>query len=129
MWSWVPKNSDNLTSRNYHISGEILKYKDDILPFIFTYNPNNLNVFPKVREIYENLQTLKTLSKIFAKRKLIDCRREPFNFKRLFCSSNFLTNKKKKKKKSGKSYFCCDYIIEGYFFKYTNWHQTIYFEI
>ena len=32
-----------------------LKKKDDILPFISTYNPNNPNVFSKVREIYGNL--------------------------------------------------------------------------
>ena len=46
-----------------------LKNNDDILPFISRYNPNNPNVFPKVREIYGNLQTWKTLGKIFAKHK------------------------------------------------------------
>ena len=54
-------------------SGKIKK-KDHILPFISTYstyNPNKRNVFPKVREIYGNLQTTKTLDKIFAKHKLI----------------------------------------------------------
>ena len=54
-------------------SGKIKK-KDHILPFISTYstyNPNKRNVFPKVREIYGNLQTTKTLGKIFAKHKLI----------------------------------------------------------
>ena len=46
------------------LRSEKLKKKDDILPFISTYNPNNPNVFPKVREIYRNLQSSKTLGKI-----------------------------------------------------------------
>ena len=37
------------------LRSEKLKKKDDILPFISTYIPNNPNVFPKVREIYRNL--------------------------------------------------------------------------
>ena len=49
-------------------------------------------MFPKVREIYGNLQTPETLGKIFAKHKLIDCERQPSNLKRLLCSSNFWTN-------------------------------------
>ena len=52
----------------------ILQEQDDILPFISTYDPNNPNVFPKVREIYGNLETSKTLGKIFAEHKLIDCK-------------------------------------------------------
>ena len=48
---------------------EKLKNKDDILLFISTYNPNNPNMFPKVRKIYENLQT----SKLYAKYSLNTC--------------------------------------------------------
>ena len=66
------------------LRSEKLKKKVNILPFISTYNPNNPNLFPKVREIYENFQTSKTLGKIFAKYKLIDCKRQPSNLKRLF---------------------------------------------
>ena len=103
---------------------EKLKKKDDILPFISTYNPNNPNVFPKVREINRNLQTSKTLGKIFAKNKLIDCKRQPSNLKRLLCSSNFSTNEPTfKTTKCEKSCFCCDYIIEAELFKFKNWHQ------
>ena len=66
------------------LTSEKLKKKDDILPFISTYNPNNPNVFPKVREIDRNLQTSKTLSKKFAKHKLIDCKRQPSKFEKAF---------------------------------------------
>ena len=34
------------------LRSEKLKKKDDILPFISTYKPNNPKMFPKVREIY-----------------------------------------------------------------------------
>ena len=54
------------------LRSEKLKNNDDILSFISTYNPNNPIVFPKVRRIYGNLQTSKTLDKIIVKRKLID---------------------------------------------------------
>ena len=79
---------------------------------------------PKVREIYRNLQTSKTLGKIFTKHKLIDCKRQPSNLERLLCSSNFSTNKPTfKTPKCRKSCFCCDYIIEPELFKFKNWHQ------
>ena len=48
------------------LRSEKLKKKDDILPVISTYNPNNPIVFPKVREIYGNLQA----SKLYAKYSL-----------------------------------------------------------
>ena len=53
------------------------KNNDDILPFISTYSPNNSNAFPKVKEKYGNIQTLKSLDKIFAKHTLIKCKRQP----------------------------------------------------
>ena len=78
-------------------------------------------MFPKV---YRNLQTSKTLGKIFAKHILIDCKRQPSNLKRLLCSSNFSTNKPTfKTTKCGKSCFCCDYIIAAELFKFKKWHQ------
>lgn len=74
---------------------------------ISTYNPNNSNVIPKVREIYGKLQTSKILSKIFAKYKLIDYKRKPSKLNRFLCSSNFPTNKSTfKTTKCGKSWFC-----------------------
>ena len=46
-------------------------------------------------EIYGNLQTSKTLGKMFAKHKLIDCKRQSSNLKRLLCSSNISTKTSK----------------------------------
>ena len=101
-----------------------LKKKDDILLFISTYNPNNPNVFPKLMKAYRNLQTLKTLGKIFSKQKLIDCKRQPSNLKRLLCSSNFSTNKPTlKTTKCKKTCLFCNYVIKSELFKFKNWHQ------
>ena len=77
-------------------------------------------MFPKVWEIYGNLQTSKTLGKIFAKHKLIDSKRQPSNLEKLLCSSNFSANKPTK---CGKTCFSCDYIIEAELFKFKNWQQ------
>ena len=65
--------------------------------FISTFHPTNSNMFPKVREIYGNLQTSKTSGKTSAKYNLIDCKRQPSYFKSLLSSSNFSTNKLTKK--------------------------------
>ena len=89
-----------------------MKNNDNILRFTSTYDPNNSNDFPKVREMYGNLQTLRYLGKIFPKHRLIDRKRQPSNLKRLLYSSNFSINKPTfKTTKYGKSCFCCDYII------------------
>ena len=71
------------------LRSEKFKHYHDILPFISTCNPHNPKLFPNGREIYGNLQILKTLGKTFANHKLIDCNREPSNLKRLLCSSSF----------------------------------------
>ena len=116
-----------LATPQEQLRSEKLKKKDDILQFISIYNPNNPNVFPKVREIYTNLQTSENLGKIFTEQKLIDCKRQPSNLKRLLCSSNFSTNKPTfKTTKCGKSCFCCDFIIEAELFKFQNWHQPYF---
>ena len=111
------------------LRSEKLKKKDDILQFISIHNLNNLNLFRKVREIYRNFQTSKTLGNIFAKYKLIDFKRQPSNLKRLLCSSNFSSNKPTfKTTKGGKNCFCCHYIIEAEPFKFKNWHQPLIFK-
>ena len=81
-------------------------------------------MFLKVTKIYGNLQTSKFLRKIFAKHKLIDCKKQPSNLKRLLCSSN-LSRKKStfKRTKCEKGCFCCNCIIEGELFKFKNWQQ------
>ena len=65
------------------------------------------------------------LGKIFAKHKLIDCKSQSSNLKRLSYSSNFSTDKPTFEiKKFGKLCFFCDCITEDELFKLKNWHQT-----
>ena len=59
---------------------EKLKNDDNILPFKCLLESKG-NIW--------NLQTSKILGKIFGKHKLIDCKKQPSNLKRLLCSSNF----------------------------------------
>ena len=81
-------------------------------------------MFPKVRETYGNLQTAKALAKIFAKHKLVDCKRQLSNLKSLYFLQTFQQIKPTFETiKCGKSCFCCDYIIEGELFKFQNWYQ------
>ena len=81
-------------------------------------------MFSKVREIHGNLETSKTLGKIFARHKLIDCKGQLCHLKRLSCPSNFSTNQPTFKTKNwAKSCFCCDFIIEAEFFNIKTWHQ------
>ena len=65
---------------------EKLKNNDEILPFVSTYNHNNSNLLPKLREMYGKLQISKTLGKTFTQHKLIDCQRQPSCLRRLLCS-------------------------------------------
>ena len=105
------------------LRSEKVKNNDDILPFISTRNSNNSNVFLRLREIYRNFQASKILGKIFAKGKVIDCERQPSNSKRPLWFSNFSTNKPSfKRQNAEKSYFCCDYVIEGEFFRFRDWN-------
>ena len=61
---------------------------------------------------------------MFSKHKLIYCKSQQSNLKRLLCSSNFSTDKPTfKTTKCDRSSFCCDYIIEVELFKFKNWHQ------
>ena len=81
-------------------------------------------MFLKVTKIYGNPQTSKFLGKIFAKHKLIDCKKQPSDLKRFLCSSNLSRNKTTfKRTKCEKGCFCCDCIIEGELFKFKNWQQ------
>ena len=65
---------------------EKLKNNEEILPFVSTYNHNNSNLLPKLREMYGKLQISKTLGKTFTQHKLIDCQRQPSCLRRLLCS-------------------------------------------
>ena len=43
---------------------------EQIIPFTFTHNPNNPNVFPIIKQSLDNFQYSKTISNIFQRKKL-----------------------------------------------------------
>ena len=62
-------------SRAKEIPLEILRQpktarNEEIIPFTFTHNPNNPNVFPIIKQSFDNFQYSKTMSNIFQRKKL-----------------------------------------------------------
>ena len=45
---------------------------EEIIPFTFTYNPNNPNVFPTIKQSFDNFQYSKTIPIFFRGRNLSD---------------------------------------------------------
>ena len=69
----------------------IEKNRDDkIIPFISTYNPLNLNMYPIIRNRCEDLKkTSVRMRNIFSKHRVINCKRQPKNLKQILCRSKF----------------------------------------
>ena len=76
--------------------------KEDIFPFI-TYNSNNPNVLPIIKQGFDNFQYSKTMSNIFQRKKFVKSMRQALNLGRLLCRSKFESQHKNHKIKSGKN--------------------------
>ena len=48
------------------------KGREEIIPFVSTHNPNNRNIFPIIRQTFENFQHSKTMSNVFNGKKLMN---------------------------------------------------------
>ena len=46
------------------------KGRSEIIPFVSNHNPNNPNIFPVIRQTFENFQHSKTMSNVFNGKKL-----------------------------------------------------------
>ena len=44
---------------------------EEIIPFTVTYNRNNPNVFPIIKQSFDNFQYSKTMSNVFQRKKLV----------------------------------------------------------
>ena len=87
------------------ISLEILRQpktvkNEEIIPFTFTYNPNNPNVFPIIKQSFDNFQYSKTMSNIVQRKKLAKSVSQAPNLGRLLCMSKFESQHKNHKVKS-----------------------------
>ena len=101
------------------LRSEKKRSKTQILPFVSTFNPNNTNVLPIIKNTIQNLQQSRTMKEVFKDYKFIKSWRQPPNLERILCKSKF-TSKPVcfAVAKCGKSCFCCDYILEGSSFKF-----------
>ena len=73
---------------------------DGIIPFIVTYNRNNPNVFPIMKQSFDNFHYSKTISNIFQRKKLVKSMSKPPNLGRLLCRSKFESHLKNHEVKS-----------------------------
>jgi len=101
---------------------------EKVIPFINTHNPNNLNIFPIIKQSFKNLQLSNNTKKAFSNVKLINSKRQAPNLERILCKSEFHTSEQTfTVKKCGKSCFCCNYVKESntYIFR----HNQIEFNV
>ena len=89
------------------------KGAEEIIPFLFTHNPNNPNIFPIIRQKFEN----------FNGEKLINFMCQAPNLERLSCKSKFMPVEENFHVNScGRNCICCPYLlkISCYLFKRVN---------
>ena len=88
-----------------------------------TYNPNNPNVFPIIRQSFGNCKYSKTMSNIFQSKKLVKSMRQAPNLGRLLCRSKFESQHKNYEVKNCRNNCInCPYLLKAssYLFKQVN---------
>ena len=65
-----------------------------------TYNPNNTNVFPIIKQSFDNFQYSKTMSNIFQRKKLVKSMIQASDLGRSLCRSNFESQHKNREMKN-----------------------------
>ena len=99
------------------------KGREEIIPFVSTHNPNNPNIFPIIRQTFENFQHSKTISNVFNGKKLINSMRQAPNLERLLFKSKFTPVEEHFHVNSyGKNCVRCPYLLKvsSYLFKRVN---------
>ena len=85
---------------------------EEIIPFTFTYNPNNSNVFPIIKQSFDNFQYSK-MSNIFQRKKLVKSMSQAPNLGRLLCRSKFESQHKTHEVKNwGENCVSCSYLLQ-----------------
>ena len=84
------------------------------LPFISTFNPNNLKALPSIKQTLKSLKTSDRMRNALKKVKFINGNRKAPNLGRILCKSFFSpSNSILGVKNCSKSFVCCQYIKEG----------------
>ena len=114
--------------RAKEVSLEILRKpktskNEEIILFIITYNPNNPNVFPIIKQSFDNFQYSKTMSNIFQSKKLVKFMSQAPNLGRLLCRSIFDSQHKNYEVENcGKN--CCPYLLKASLYQFKQVKQT-----
>ena len=65
---------------------------EEIIPFTITYNPNNPNIFPIMKQSCDSFLYSKTMPNIFQRKKLVKCMSQAPNLGRLLLGLNLNDN-------------------------------------
>ena len=98
---------------------------EEIIPFTFTYSPNNPNVFPIIKQSFDNFQYSKTMSHIFQRKKLVKSMSQAPNLGRLLCRSKFESQRKNHEVKNyGKNCVTYPYLLKASLYQYKRGKKT-----
>ena len=98
---------------------------EEIIPFTFTYNPNNPNVFPIIKQSFDNFQYSKAMSNIFQRKKLVRSMSQAPNLSRLLCRSKFESQHKNHEVKNcEKSCVSCTYLLKASLYQFKRVKKT-----
>lgn len=89
--------------------------KTKLVPFISTHNPHNREIFGMLKNNLDILGTDETMKKVIDETKIIKCKRQPPNLKRLLVKSEFNENSTPPSVSKCNEQRCglCSFIIEG----------------
>ena len=98
---------------------------EEIIPFTITYNPNNPNIFPIIKQSFDNFQYSKTMSSIFQRNKLVKSMSQAPNLGRLLIRSKFESQHKNHEVKNcGKNCGSCPYLLKASLYQFKRVNKT-----
>ena len=107
----INKASQISQNELYNVKEQEIK---KILPFISTFNPNNLKALPIIKQTFENLETSDLMRNRLKKVKFSNCKRQTPNLGRILCKSSLSPSKSiSRVKNCSKIFVSCQYIKEG----------------
>jgi hypothetical protein len=105
-------------SRQDLLSEESKDKTDNVIPFISTHNPKNKEIFGVLKNGIDALKNDSVMNRALANTRIIKCKRQPPNLKRLLTKSTFTSHEPQVSKCHDSRCALCNYIIEGNSFNF-----------
>ena len=124
--------TETSTLRAKEIPVEVLRQpkttkSEEIIIFTIAYNSNNPNVFPIVKQSFDNFEYFKTMSNIFQRKKLVKSTRQAPNLGRLLCRSKFESQHKNHEVKNcGKKWVICPHLLKASLYQFKQANKTFF---